>query len=189
MFRGKVSQFQKLKGNPLGFSNIHSVAKHQKIEGRKKSTKSLEMLKTTEKVSSGIECYAEKGNNFYISVPCAKWSNLATYNFVKFCRTLLVSSCGLKKVTIIVSFFFMQRRLKIIAFSIYNEALKSLFVWKDASRWKRTDVEHFRTSGFLDLNQWYTFAYRYWKNNGFVKGRPNKPGTAQVGVPFQVQRE
>ena len=36
-FRKKVSQCRKTKsGNPLGFFNIHSVAKHQKIEVEKK---------------------------------------------------------------------------------------------------------------------------------------------------------
>ena len=47
---------------------------------KKFSEKSLTMAKKQNGgplVSPGTVCYAEKRNNFYISVPCAKWSNLA----------------------------------------------------------------------------------------------------------------
>ena len=46
--------------------------------------KSLTLTEKTERgtFSTGILCYAEKRRKFYISVPCAKWSNLAPKSFV-----------------------------------------------------------------------------------------------------------
>ena len=69
---------------PLGFFNINSVTKHIKIERvfwrKKHFVKTSQCRKQTERwdllVSSGVLCYVEKRNNFYISVLRAKWSNL-----------------------------------------------------------------------------------------------------------------
>ena len=111
-------------GDLFGFLNIHSVAKHQKklkagLFGEKQFfQKSLTMPKKSGRGPFSVaRCCVMliKGKNFYISVPCAKWSNLAPLGFVQLCRTILVSSCGLKKrVTIILAFHFMKRRLKIV---------------------------------------------------------------------------
>ena len=101
---------KKLKGDPLGFFNIHSVAKRQKSKEGSfgKFFLSLTMpkkLKGDPLDSPSIVCYAEKKNKFYISVPCAKWSNFAPYSCVELCKTILVSSGALQKsVTIIVAF-------------------------------------------------------------------------------------
>ena len=51
-------------GDPLGFFNIHSVAKHQKIKGgnfyflKKKSRSAEKKLKGNPLVSPGMVCYA-----------------------------------------------------------------------------------------------------------------------------------
>ena len=42
-----------VEGDPLGFSNIHSVAKHQKIEGRKKFLCSKKNLTLPKKLKGG----------------------------------------------------------------------------------------------------------------------------------------
>ena len=62
----------------------------------------------------GIVSYVKKRNNFQIYVPCDKWSNLIPYKFEELCRTILVSSCALKKSIVIsvVAFHFMKRRIK-----------------------------------------------------------------------------
>ena len=59
---------KKRKGDPLGFFNTHSVAKHQKIEGGPFEEKILliknltipKKLKGDPLVSPGTVCYAEK---------------------------------------------------------------------------------------------------------------------------------
>ena len=69
-----------------------------------------------------------KKENIFGSVPWANRYNLASS--FKFCRTfgrtILVSSCGLKKVTIIVAFHFMKRGLKTynpeMHFKIHNSS-------------------------------------------------------------------
>ena len=67
IFEKKSHNAEKQRGDPLGFFNIHSVAKHQKIEGwnifyfRKKSLaepKKIERGDTL--VSPGMVCYAGK---------------------------------------------------------------------------------------------------------------------------------
>ena len=67
------------KEDPLGFFNIHSVAKLQKIEGGPFEKKSLAMPEKTERgdplVSSGIVCSA---GNLFGSVPRANGYNLAS---------------------------------------------------------------------------------------------------------------
>ena len=61
-------------------------------------------------VSPGMVCYAEKeGKPFWFS----SLGQMMQLETIKNCRTILVTSCGLeKKVTIIVAFHFMKRRLK-----------------------------------------------------------------------------
>ena len=74
--------------DPLGFFNIHAVAKLQKIEGdpfvekvEKKSHSAEKNLKGDLLVSSGIVCYA---GNLFGSVPRANGYNLASsQNFVE----------------------------------------------------------------------------------------------------------
>ena len=88
----KISQCRKTgKGDTLGFFNIHSVARHQKIEGGtlggnffSKKT----MPKNTERgdplVSSGMVCYAEKEENpFWFS----SLGQMIQFRTIKFCRT------------------------------------------------------------------------------------------------------
>ena len=108
-----------VKGGPFRIFNIHSVAKHQQIqvgpfgifqhpfcrktskarpfEEKKFSKKSLTMPKKTEGdslVSLGTVCYAEKQEKpFWFS----SLGQMLQFDTIKFCRTILVSSCGLKK--------------------------------------------------------------------------------------------
>ena len=70
------------------------------------------MPKKTEKgdplVSPGIVCYAEKGKTFIVQFARPNesiWDHKSSENYFD-------SSCGLKKVTIIVAFHFMKRQLK-----------------------------------------------------------------------------
>ena len=62
-------------------------------------------------VSPGIVCCAEKQKTFLVQFAKPNVS-ICFKCFVELSRTILVSSCGLKKVTIIVAFRFMKRRLK-----------------------------------------------------------------------------
>ena len=79
------------RGDPLGFFNIHSVAKSEKIEGGtlwrrffpKKMSRNAKKLKGPKNplVSSGIVCYA---GNLFGSVPWANGYNWASSkNFVE----------------------------------------------------------------------------------------------------------
>ena len=114
--------------NPLGFSNIHSVAKHQKkCRGdplRKKNfekkirKKCLAVPKKNERgdslVSPGMICYAEKQVNSFWS---SSLGQMVLFDTIIFCRTFknyfgqFVWIEKKKKVTIIVAFHFMKRRL------------------------------------------------------------------------------
>ena len=113
--------------NPLGFSNIHSVAKHQKNAGgpfeekkiRKKNPK--KMSRSAEKkiergdslVSPGMVCYAEKQVKPFWS---SSLGQMVQFDTIIFCRTFKNYFGQFvwieKKVTIIVAFHFMKRRLK-----------------------------------------------------------------------------
>ena len=69
------------------------------------------MRKKTERgdslVSPGMVCYAEKEEKpFWFS----SLGQMIQFGTIKFCRTILVSSCGLKKVTIIVALHFMKKQ-------------------------------------------------------------------------------
>ena len=110
------------RGDPLGFFNIHSVAKHHKNAGgdplRKKffRKKSLAVPKKNEKgggalVSPGMICYAEKP--FWFS----SLGQTVQFGPIIFCRTFKnyfgqFVWIEKKGVTIIVAFHFMKRRLK-----------------------------------------------------------------------------
>ena len=115
--------------NPLGFSNIHSVAKHQKkCRGdplRKKNSKKnpkknvSQCRKKIERgdslVSPGMICYAEKQvKPFWTS----SLGQMVLFDTIIFCRTFKnyfgqFVWIEKKRVTIIVAFHFMKRRLKI----------------------------------------------------------------------------
>ena len=73
-------------------------------------------------------CYAEKQEKpFWFS----SLGQIVQFGAIIFCRTILVSLCGLKrKATIIVAFHFMKRRLKkrvtiIVAFHFMKRRLKN----------------------------------------------------------------
>ena len=113
--------------NPLGFSNIHSVANIKKVQGdplREKNSKKnpKKMSRSAEKkiergdslVSPGMVCYAEKQVKPF-------WSSLlgqmVQFDTIIFCRTFRnyfgqFVWIEKKRVTIIVAFHFMKRRLK-----------------------------------------------------------------------------
>ena len=112
------------RGDPLGFFNIHSVAKQQKMQGgpfgenfffRKKS---LAVPKKNERgeslVSPGMVCYAEKQEKpFWFS----SLDQIVHFDAIIFCRTFVelfwsVRVDRKKRVTIIVAFHLMKRRLK-----------------------------------------------------------------------------
>ena len=80
--------------NPLGFSNIHSVAKHKKMQGdplRKKISKKkcLAVPKKIERgdslVSPGMICYAEKQVKPFWS---SSLGQMVLFDTIIFCRTL-----------------------------------------------------------------------------------------------------
>ena len=110
----------------MGFSNIHSVAKQQKIEGgpfgekifRKKMSRSAEKKigRGDPLVSHGMVCYAGKQEKpFWFSSLDQK----VQFGAIIFCRTLknlfgqFVWIEKKRKATILVAFHFMKRRLKI----------------------------------------------------------------------------
>ena len=113
--------------NPLGFSNIHSVAKHQKNAGgpfeekkfRKISEKNVSQCrKKIERgdslVSPGMVCYAEKQVKPFCS---SSLGQIVQFGAIIFCRTFVelfwsVRVDRKKRVTIIVAVHFMRRRLK-----------------------------------------------------------------------------
>ena len=115
--------------NPLGFSNIHSVAKHQKNAGgpfeeknfeKKFRKKSLAVPKKIEGggslVSPGMVCYAEKQVKPFWSSSLGQMVQIDT---IIFCRTFKnyfgqFVWIEKKRVTIIVAFHFMKRRLKMV---------------------------------------------------------------------------
>ena len=110
------------RGDPLGFFNIHSVAKHQnkcrgtlwgKIFFRKKSLAVPKKMKES-LVSPGMVCYAEKQEKpFWFS----SLDQIVHFDAIIFCRTFVelfwsVRVDRKKRVTIIVAFHSMKRRLK-----------------------------------------------------------------------------
>ena len=111
------------RGDPLGFFNIHSVAKHQKkcrgdpLEKfffRKKSLAVPKKMKGESLVSPGMVFYAEKQEKpFWFS----SLDQIGHFDAIIFCKTFVelfwTVRVDRKKVTIIVAFHFMKRRLKI----------------------------------------------------------------------------
>ena len=114
--------------NPLGFSNIHSVAKHQKNAGgdplrkkiskKKSEKKCLAVPKKIERgdslVSPGMICYAENQVKPFWS---SSLGQMVLFDTIIFCRTFKnyfgqFVWIEKKRVTIIVAFHFMKRRLK-----------------------------------------------------------------------------
>ena len=113
--------------NFLGFSNIHSVAKHQKkCRGdplrkknfeKKSEKKCLAVPKKIERgdslVSPGMICYAEKQVKPFWS---SSLGQMVLFDTIIFCRTFKnyfgqFVWIEKKRVTIIVAFHFMKRRL------------------------------------------------------------------------------
>ena len=112
------------RGDPLGFSNIHSVAKQQKIEEEpfgekisgKKSRSAEKNWKGDPLVSPGMVCYAGKQEKpFWFS----SLDQIVQFGAIIVCRTFknyfgqFVWIKKKRKTTIIVAFHFMKRRLKI----------------------------------------------------------------------------
>ena len=115
--------------NPLGFFNIHSVAKHQKkMQGgpfeekkfeKKSEKKCLAVPKKIERgdslVSPGMICYAEKQVKPFWS---SSLGQMVLFDTIIICRTFKnyfgqFVWIEKKRVTIIVAFHFMKRPLKI----------------------------------------------------------------------------
>ena len=116
-----VAKHQKIEA--LGFSNIHSDAKQQKkIEGgtlwgiffsKKKSRSAEKNERGDPLVSPGMVCYAEKQEKpFWFS----SLDQIVHFDAIIFCRTFVELFWSVrvdrKRVTIIVAFHFMKRRLK-----------------------------------------------------------------------------
>ena len=90
----KVSQCRKTeRGDPLGFSNIHSVAKRQKkcrgtLWGKNFRKKCLAVPKKIERgdslVSPGMACYAEKQVKLFWS---SSLGQMVQFDTIIFCRT------------------------------------------------------------------------------------------------------
>ena len=109
------------RGDPLGLSNIHSDAKQQKkIEGgpfgeKIFPKKSLAVPKKIERgdplVSPGMVCYAGKQEKpFWFS----SLDQIVQFGAIIFCSTFknyFGQFVWIEKVTIIVAFHFMKRRL------------------------------------------------------------------------------
>ena len=92
---------KKLKGGPLGFFNINSVAKHQKIEagtlwGKFFSKKISQCRKKTETgdhlVSPGIACYAKNGKFFWFS----SLGQMVQFDTIIFRRTFVELFCSVR---------------------------------------------------------------------------------------------
>ena len=116
------------RGDPLGFFNIHSVAKHQnKCRGNlgdkfffEKKSRSAEKNERGESlVSRGMVCYAEKQEK---PIWFSSLDQIVHFDAIIFCRTFVELFWSVrvdrKKVTIIVAFHFMKRRLKNPTFTL-----------------------------------------------------------------------
>ena len=107
------------RGDPLGFFNIHSVEK--KIWQCRKNERGDPL------VSPGMVCYAEKQEKpFWFS----SLGQIVQFGAIIFCRTLknyFGQWIEKKRVTIIVAFHFMKRRLKIINANLCSESCVCLF--------------------------------------------------------------
>ena len=89
------------RGDPLGFFNIHSVAKHQKKAGGTLWGKKIFRKKVAEKnergeslVSPGMVCYAEKQEKPFWFSSLDQIVHFDAIIFCRTCRTILASSCG-----------------------------------------------------------------------------------------------
>ena len=107
----------------MGFSNIHSVAKHQKkmqggpFEEKNFEKKCLAVPKKIERgdslVSPGMVCYAEKQVKPFWSSSLRQMVQFDTIIFFRTFKNYFGQFVWIeKKVTIIVAFHFMKRRLK-----------------------------------------------------------------------------
>ena len=163
-FREKISQCRKKteRGDSLGFFNIHSVAKHQKkcrgtlwgkIFFSKKKSRSDEKNERGESlVSPGMVCYAEKQEKpFWFS----SLDQIVHFDAVIFYRTFVqlfwsVRVDRKKRVTIIVAFHFMKRRLKMVEIGTkvsslvkYNKTISEKCTGK-VEEWINKEGERYR---------------------------------------------
>ena len=140
LFSGKNLTMPKKteKRNTLGFSNIHSVAKHQKNAGAtlwgkkiEEKKKCLVVPKKIERgdslVSPGMVCYAEKQVKPFWS---SSLGQMVQFDTIIFCRTFKnyfgqFVWIEKKRVTIIVAFHFMKRRLKNIGMTKCRTGLRA----------------------------------------------------------------
>ena len=117
------------KRDPLGFSNIHSVAKYQKnwrgtLWGKKNSRKKVSQCRKKFEGGTLMVCYAGKQEKpFWFS----SLDQIVQFGAVKFCRTFVELFWSVRvdwkkrKAIILVAFHFMKRRLKTSCFSwIWN---------------------------------------------------------------------
>ena len=100
-------------------------------------------------VSPGMVCYA--GNQekpFWFS----SLDQIVQFGAIIFCRTILVSSCGYKKrVTIIVAFHFMKRRLKTkdyfsAAFNRKHQCIKFFKI-----RFNNFNIEYLKSLPYMEI--------------------------------------
>ena len=139
---GKKSQCRKKteRGDLLGFFTIHSVAKHQKNVFWEKFffEKKVSQCRKNERgeslVSPGMVCYAEKQEKpFWFS----SLDQIVHFDAIIFCRTFVELFWSVrvdrKKVTIIVAFHFMKRRLKVYG---EGEIYRSPFSWESRKNFK-----------------------------------------------------
>ena len=119
------------RGDPLGFFNIHSVAKHQKNAGGLlgnffSKSRSAEKIERGESlVSPGMVCYAEKQEKPFCF---SSLDQIVHFDAIIFCRTFVELFWSVrvdKKVTIIAAFHFMKSRLKI---GPKQKTLSSVFI-------------------------------------------------------------
>ena len=108
-------------------------------------------------VSPGIVCYAEKRKNLFGSVRYAKWFNLGPWNFVELSRTVLVSSCGLKKKVTILKLQLIEM-LK-ISISVRWSQKIHYFNWLSLSK-RRLKMENFVLLGYTVHS-----VHIVWNNN------------------------
>ena len=107
------------RGDPLRLFNIHSVAEHQKIEGGTFWGIFFEFFFTMPKKSEvpsespGTVCYAEKHKKHFRFSSLSQMFHFGTIKFCRISKNYFGQFVWIEnKVTIIVAFHFMKRRLK-----------------------------------------------------------------------------
>ena len=174
--------------NPLGFSNIHSVAKHQKkMQGlpfeekifRKKIRKKfLAVPKKIERgdslVSPGMICYEEKQVKPFWS---SSLGQMVLFDTIIFCRTFKnyfgqFVWIEKKRVTIIVAFHFMKRRLKNLTLILILSRNWSVLVVFDAIF---AQFERFNNFNFMQFLCTFGIILVSTCRQSFKKEKPHHP--------------